>query len=136
MRVRSVVLCLAVLCLAVPMFADSSPVKAGKWEFSFQMEIPGMPFKIPPVKTTHCVTEEDAQSAIPQDKNNKDCKVGDYKTSGNTISWTVDCPKQKTKGEGEITYDGDTMDGSMKLTTDGTESTTKYSGKYLGKCDK
>ena len=40
-----------------------------------------------------------------------------------------------SKGSGEITYDGDSMTGFMKMNADGQEMTTKYTGKRLGECD-
>ena len=137
MKVRSYAVCLLIVAFAVPAaFAEENPIKAGKWEISVQMEMPGMPFKMPPVKMKHCITQEDAKSAIPQDQKNKDCKMGEISIDGNTISWTVECPKQKLTGSGRITYDGDTMDGEMKMNADGQEMSTKYAGKRLGECDK
>jgi hypothetical protein len=135
MKVRSFAVCLVVVALAVPaVFAEENPIKAGKWQISVQMEMPGMPFKMPPVKMNHCITQDDAKSAVPQDQN-KDCKMADYDLDGNTITWTVECPKQKLTGKGRITYDGDTMEGEMRLNADGQEMTTKYAGKRLGECD-
>jgi hypothetical protein len=137
MKVRSYAVCLLVIALAVPaLFAGENPIKAGKWEFSVQMEMPGMPFKMPPVKMQHCITQEDAKSAVPQDQKNKDCKMADYAVDGSTVTWTVECPKQKLTGSGRITYDGDTMEGEMKMNADGQEMSTKYLGKRLGECDK
>lgn len=138
MKLRFLALCICVLAVASTGFAADakSPVKAGKWEFSMQMEIPGLPMKMPPIKVVHCVTEEDAKSAIPQDQKNKDCKLGDYKVDGNTVTWTIDCPKQKMTGNGEITYTDNAMDGKMVMKSEGQEFTTTYSGKYLGSCEK
>ena len=136
MKLRAVVVCSFILVLAVPAVAADNPVKPGKWQWSMQMEIPGMPFKMPPIKMTHCVTEEDAKSAIPQNQKDKDCKVGEYEVDGKTIKWTVDCPKQKMTGKGEITYTDDSMTGEMVMNSDGQEITTKYTGKRLGNCDK
>lgn len=135
---NTLAVCLLVaVALAAPAFAaDPNPVRPGKWQWSMQMEIPGMPFKMPPVKFTHCVTEEDAKSAIPQNQKDKDCKIGEHEVDGNTIRWTVECPKQKTTGKGEITYTDDSMTGKMEMDADGQIMTTKYSGKRLGDCDK
>jgi hypothetical protein len=137
MKVRSFAVCLLVVALAVPAaFAEENPIKPGKWQLTVQMEVPGMPFKMPPVKMNHCITQDDAKTAIPQDQKNKDCKMGEYDIDGNTISWTVECPKQKLTGKGRITYSGDTMEGEMKMNADGQEMSTKYEGKRLGECDK
>lgn len=136
---NTLAVCLLVAAaLAAPAFAaePKSPVTPGEWQWSMQMEVPGMPFKMPPVKFTHCVTEEDAKSAIPQNQKDKDCKIGEYEVDGQTIRWTVDCPKQKMKGKGEITYTDDSMTGKMEMDADGQKMSTNYTGKRLGACKK
>lgn len=129
----------AVLLIAGSALAAEHPQKPGEWQVSMQMEVPGMPFKMPPVSFTICLTEEDLkdpQKAAPGDPKNKDCKVADYKIDGNTVSWTIDCPKQKTKGEGEITYTDTSYTGTMKMQVQDQEMTAKYSGKWKGECTK
>jgi hypothetical protein len=129
---------LAVALFVTPLFAADSPQKPGKWKVTMQMEIPGMPIKMPAINTEVCVTEEDLKDpnkAVPKDAKS-DCKVGDYKVDGNTVTWTIDCPKQQTTGTGEITYTADSYSGTMKMNVQDQEMTTKYSGKYLGACDK
>ena len=135
-RTLVVTLLVAAALTAPAAIAETNPVKPGEWQWTMQMEIPGMPFKMPPVKFTHCVTEEDAKSAIPQNQKDKDCKVGEYEVDGQTIRWTVECPKQKTTGKGEITYTDDSMTGKMEMDADGQVMTTKYTGKRLGDCKK
>ena len=136
MKVRSVVVCALVLAFAAPaLFAeDKVPGKAGKWQFSMQMEIPGMPFQMPAIKTEQCVNEQDAGSAIPKDKKNTDCKFSDPKVNGNTVTWTMDCPKQKMKGTGEMTFSEESMTGKMDIEADGQAMSMKYTGKRLGDC--
>lgn len=129
---------LAAIAVVAPAQGADHPQKPGNWQIKLQMEIPGMPFKIPPVTTEVCVTEEDLQNpekAVPNDPKQK-CTVGDYKVDGNTVTWSVDCPKDKTKGNGKITFTEDTYDGWMKMTVGEQEMTTKYSGKFLGACKK
>ena len=115
-----------------------SPQKPGKWQIKMEMEMPGMPMKLPPITTEVCLTEAelaDPQKSVPNDPKS-DCKVGDYKVKGNTVSWNVDCPKQKMKGEGEITVTDDTYTGQMNMLMDQRKMLMKYSGKYLGACTK
>ena len=121
-----------------PAGAAENPQKPGKWKVSMQMEIPGMPIKMPPVNFEVCLTEEDLKDpkkAVPNDPKS-DCKVGDYTVDGKTVSWTVDCPKQKMKGTGEITYTDDSYTGGMDMTVGEQQMKTKYSGKWLGTCTK
>jgi len=118
------------------------PVRDGRWEISMEMEMPGMPMKMPAVKTTQCVTKEQAEDpnqSLPkgsQDKNT-DCKVSDHKVVGNKVTWTMKCEgKNPMTGQGEIVYGTNAYDGWMKMKTDAGEMTMKYTGKRLGDCTK
>lgn len=118
--------------------ADHPPQKPGKWRVSIEMEMPGMPMKMPPITRDMCVTEEDVkdpQKAVPNDPKNP-CKVGDYKIDGNKVSWTVDCSKPKATGVGEITFAEESYTGWTKLKMGEQEMTQKYTAKWLGACDK
>jgi hypothetical protein len=130
----------AIAVVAVPAKAEASahPQKPGKWQIKVQMEMEGMPFKMPPVTTEICVTEEDLkdpQKSVPSDPKAK-CTITDYKVDGNTVTWSIDCPKQNTKGNGQMTYSADTYEGWMKMKMGEQDMTTKYSGKFLGACTK
>jgi hypothetical protein len=123
---------------AVPAGAQTSPQKPGQWEVKMEMEMANMPFKIPPVTTKVCVTEEqlkDPQKAVPTDAKSQ-CTVSDYKVDGNTVSWSVDCPKQQTKGTGEMTFTDSSYTGVMNMTVGEQTMKTKYTGKWLGECKK
>ena len=129
---------LAAIALVAPAQAADHPQKPGKWQMKIEMEIPGVPFKMPPVTTEVCLTEEDLKNpekSVPNDPKAK-CTVSQYEIDGNTVRWSIDCPKQDTKGTGEITYTEDSYTGKMKMTVGEQEMTTKYSGKFLGACTK
>lgn len=132
---------LVALALVVPASAADSPQKPGKWQIKMEMEMPGMPVKLPPVNWDVCLTEEDLKDpskAVPGNdpKKKTDCKVSDYKVDGKTVTWAVECPKQNTKGVGEVTYDDNSYTGSMDMTVGEQEMKMKYSGKWLGECTK
>ena len=138
-RLLAIALCVAALSWAA--FAQT-PVREGNWEVTMQMEMPGVDVKLPDFKSTQCITKEqlkDPAQALPQgiqDKNN-DCKVSDYKPSGNKATWKLTCTiPVPISGSGEITYTGDTYDGSMTMTTGAGDMTMKYKGKRLGDCVK
>lgn len=129
---------LVAIMAIVPAQAADHPQKPGKWQMKFQMEMPGMPVKIPPITKDICITEEDLkdpQKSVPNDPKSK-CTVSDYKVEGQTVSWTMECPEQNMKGTGSVTYTADSYSGQMKMTMGEQEMTTKYSGKYLGACTK
>lgn len=133
-------LALAVCLLPSALFA-ASPAKPGKWEMTMRTEMSGMPMKMPAHTFTYCLTKEDVEHAEKlapeQQQKNNDCKRTDLKVDGKTVSWKITCEKSGMKGDGHVTYSGDTYTGSMHMTMpSGNEVNSKYSGKYLGACDK
>jgi hypothetical protein len=119
-----------------------APVRDGKWEVTAQMDMPGMPMKMPPMTMTQCITKEqidDPNQMVPkssQDKNNS-CKVTDYQIDGNKATWKMTCEgAQPMTGNGEIVYAGDAYDGWMKMNMKAGEMTMKYKAKRLGDCVK
>jgi hypothetical protein len=125
------------------------PRRDGNWQVTMEMEMPGMPQGMPPMTMTQCVTKEEAadpSKAIPRNPNGRgamppDCKVSDYKTVGNKVSWSMKCEGQNPMtGSGEFTYTGDTYTGVMKMNMERNGQpmamTMKYTGKRLGDCTK
>jgi len=140
--VRKTVFCLVVFVSVTgsSLFASDGPRRDGKWETTMRMEMPGLPIKLPPVKTVVCVTKEDAENpdkSVPKASNDSSCKVSDYKVEGNTVSWTFKCEGKKgSSGEGSITYEENSYAGEITMDTDRQEMTMKMSGKRLGDCEK
>jgi hypothetical protein len=129
---------LIAIAAITPAHANESPQKPGRWQIKAQMEMPGMPVKMPAINTEICVTEEDLkdpQKAVPNDPKAK-CTISDYKVDGKSVTWTVDCPKQGMKGNGQVEYTDETFAGWTKMLIGEQEMTTKYSGKWLGECKK
>lgn len=132
----------AVAVASAAVLAQTSPRRDGNWQITVEMEMPGMPMKMPPRTITQCVTPEQAENpntTVPSgspDKNN-DCKVSDYKLVGNKVTWSLKCTTpQPITGNGEIVYSGDAYDGWMKMKMEAGEMTMKYKGKRLGDCTK
>ena len=131
----------AALCVVPALAFAASPAKPGKWEMTMQSEITGMPMKMPPFTFSYCLTKEEAENPekmVPQEqRKNSDCKRTDLNVAGNTVTWKVTCEKSKMSGDGKITYSGDSFVGGMHMTMpNGGEMNAKYSGKFLGACDK
>src|SRR5436309_9771900 len=106
MKVRSLVLSALVCALVVPAYA-AGPAKAGKWQTTMEMEMEGMPMKMPPVTSTHCITKEQADSAenaIPKSDRQTGCTFSDVKVDVGTVSWKMTCEKQGMTGTGTVTY--------------------------------
>ena len=135
MKFRNFALFVFVCALVVPAYGLG---KAGKWQMTMEMDITGMPMKMPPMTFTHCVTKEQAENpeaAIPKSQRDSGCKYTDVKVDGNTVSWKVECEKSKMTGTGEVTYTADSYTGKADMKMQDREMHAKYSGKYLGACD-
>ncbi len=119
--------------------AANANVHDGKWETTMEMKMEGVPFSIPPVKSTQCITKD---NPVPQDKERQNkCKMKDQKISGNKVTWSMVCDDRgtKTESEGEITYSGDGYKGNMRMkTTDKSGktsvSTATMTGRRIGAC--
>jgi hypothetical protein len=110
-------------------------MKPGKWEITTKTEMAGMPAQT----MTHiqCIAKS---NLVPMSEEaGEQCKVTDVVTSGSTVSFKISCAGQGggMSGTGTVTYDGDTMNGTMTMTISGADLTVKntLTGKYLGACD-
>ena len=70
--------------------ADSSPaMQEGLWEITTELEMEGMPMKMPPTTFTQCLKKG---QAVPMDqKPGQQCKIKDVTTEGSTTRWSVEC---------------------------------------------
>jgi len=152
MNVSRIVALTAVIGCSVAVFAQGVR-RDGKWEMTTQMEMAGMPAGrgIPPMTVTQCITKEqaaDPQKSLPQPPQRggqqTDCKVSDFKSTGNKVNWTIKCttPNQ-VDGTGEAVYGTDTLESTMTMNmqiarggqTMPMQMTMKTTGKRLGDCD-
>ncbi|MBN1256010.1 MAG: DUF3617 domain-containing protein [Deltaproteobacteria bacterium] len=105
----------------------------GKWEITTTTEMEGMP---PQTQThTQCIS---ADNMIPMSEDaNQECQVTDLTTQGNTVSWRISCSGGKMNGTGSVTYNGDSMHGTMSMIIEpyGTRVHNKLSGRRIGPCD-
>ncbi len=135
------------LLLATVVYAASPKMQDGLWEITTSMEMKGMkmPFPMKPVTQTQCISKKDVQDpekTVPQaSKENKDCKMKDYKVSGNHVTWKVECKgKHPATSTGEMTYSGGTSyEGTMTMETQeqgshNMQMTYHFKGKRIGDC--
>src|SRR3954471_12428451 len=117
MKFRTLLLCAVVCAFVLPAWA-AGPAKAGKWQTTMEMEMEGMPMKMPPITATHCITKEqadNAENAIPRSQRDTGCTMTDVKVDGSTISWKMTCEKQGMTGTGTVTYAGESYTGKMDM---------------------
>ena len=136
-----ILLCVAVslsLFCAAGAFADIN-MQDGMWEMTMKTEMPGMPFEMPPVKFSQCMTKKDA---VPQRKEkNEDCKIISTKIEGSTVYWKVQCRTKDgtADSEGKVTYTGNSFSGDMKTVMNDKKSgkmevNNHMTGKRIGDC--
>ncbi|MEW6674355.1 MAG: DUF3617 family protein [Thermodesulfobacteriota bacterium] len=131
---------ISVACMFLAVLpARALDFKPGKYEITVKMEIPGMPGGMPAQTSTQCLNEKNPVPDSSPDP--QGCKMTNLKTSGNTVTYTIECSQKGMEGKsaGEITYKGDSFEGTTK-TSMGPEAggmivTTVVKGKRIGKCD-
>jgi len=141
-----------------------APRRDGNWQMTVELssEVPtrfgrAVGTTMPPFTLTQCITPKMANDrmsftphgvgyAVPP---KRDCTV-DYIVNGNKENWAVKCTGENPlTGTGELTFEGSTYAGSLRLivpglvrNADGSHSwrqvpiTMKYSGRRVGDCVK
>ena len=109
----------------------------GLWEITTVTEMVGMPGAAPPPMTfPQCITPD---NLVPQSEGETEvCQVSELAVDGNTVSWKLTCSGQGggMEGTGTITYNGDTMEGTMEMTMTMANMQVKntLTGKRIGEC--
>jgi len=129
----AVVVFVALSCISV--FA-ANEMREGKWEITSSMDMPGMPFKVPPTVVSHCYTKEDLKDEKKVVANkNSDCTVTDMKKSGNKLTWKMKCTgKSKGTFSGETIFGKDYYESTMNMQSEGRTMTTKSKARRIGDC--
>jgi hypothetical protein len=118
---------------------NPNPMRPGRWEVTMQMQMASMPMKMPPTKTSSCITAEqlakDPTTGLNTGTGPNQCKVTDQKFTGNTVAWKMTCGGQQAMtGDGEMTFTDDTYTGAVNMTTPQGAMTMQMSGKRVGDC--
>lgn len=121
-RILALALCATALAAtAGPFDQVKGKVKPGLYEYKMQMDIPGMPagMKPPPMTVQHCVTQKDIDEggfAKGKDPNQQNCEVKDFKTSGNTASYTMECKgQQQMRADVKMNFVDNGFNSEMKM---------------------
>ena len=133
---KKLTIAIAAVALFLPVLAGATVQRAGKWQVTMEMDMPGMPMKMPAQTFTTCVTKEQAEKPQPPKQNQKsDCEVYDYKIDGNVVSWKVKCPKENMTGDGTMKFTAETYEGLVHAKMGEQTVTTKMTGKRIGDCE-
>ncbi|MFA5515584.1 MAG: DUF3617 family protein [Desulfuromonadales bacterium] len=135
---RAVVLVAFACLLLVPSAFAEPDMQEGEWEISVKMEMPGMPFALPPIKHRTCITKE---NLVPQPvEKNQECTMTEMTSKGNVVAWVMDCKTEEgtMHSEGKITYQGDSFAGAIASTMRSADGEApmnqQISGRRLGPC--
>ena len=129
---------------AAPRAADE--IKAGKWQFTTQMQLPGAAQSPPgvqasaggnaPMTRTSCI---DADNPIPAEAQ---CKLDQVDRRGGVVTWAMTCntPRGPILSAGSGRYAGDTMEATLTARVPGpngqpVDTPGRITGRYLGPCD-
>jgi uncharacterized protein DUF3617 len=121
--------------------ASAAEIQPGLWEITTKMEMPGMPQSMPAHTMRHCYTKKDVEngkSTVPQSED-KNCQIKNYKVSGDTITWSMECTGEHamttdgTMTVGATTYTG-TMKSKMKQDGKTVEMNQTMAAKRVGEC--
>jgi phage tail tube protein FII len=116
-------------------------MEEGLWEITTEVKMEGMPFQMPPVTHTQCITQEDLVPDTSQaEQTEQKCEVTNLKVKGNTVTYDLTCAgdDHKMTSHSSITYEKDRMQGSMTATMEPNNMTMGYTmtGRRIGDCPK
>lgn len=142
MHLRRILVLCAFAMVTTPGLAASEAGNMMKMTVTVTVNMAGLPLNLPP--TTH--TQDVCTSAKKPDpreltRQQKDCRLTDYKEVGNTISYRLQCDgKMQMTGEGSLeTQTNGNLRGTMHLagTTNGQAMAmdVAYDGQRTGSCD-
>lgn len=152
MKFKPLLLTLAIAAVPCVAGADgastmnlSKMMNPGLWETTVQMQMAGMPMKIPAHSYKRCVTQADLDKnrGVPKPQNTEDmnCTMSNFNVSGNTVNYTMKCTGKEgnMQMDGSATFDSrDAYHGTMHMT--GTaeghpmDVTSNIQAKRVGDC--
>ena len=143
---------IATLCTAAvaagPLDQLRGKMKEGLYEYKMTMEIPGMPpgMARQPHTFQHCVTQKDIEDGGfgkggREGRAPENCEIKDFKMSGNTASYVMECKGENPmRAENKMTFGDGSFDMDMKMAMNRGGQVMNMSqhmeGRYLGACKK
>ena len=116
------------------MAADPGTMQPGRWNYTVKLEMPGMPFAMPPQSFQHCLTQADVDSGKQyQDRQNQECQARDLKQSPGKASFTLVC-KDGTTGTAEYSFTPTSMTGKTVMNRQGQAMAMNMSAQRSGDC--
>jgi hypothetical protein len=151
-KTAAVLFCLMAVGARADLSDLRSKMKEGQYETTVIMSISGME-KIPqgvqmaPRTTSRCYTKEDVAKGSqvlnpqnPRGEGHSDCQIQNFSMSGDSATYSVDCPSQRVNMQGSITFTGNgykgVNSGAMEQAGRLIKMTMNFESKYVGACIK
>src|ERR1700741_4049729 len=134
LAMRTLIVVTALLLPAAAFAAGG--MKPGNYEYTTKMEMPGMPFAMPPMTAQHCLKQSDIdKNEQYRSDRSQDCEIKNLKQTAGKTTFDMAC-KDGTTGKAEYNVTADGMTGKTVLTREGQPMTMNMSAKRLGDCPK
>jgi len=129
-----------------PFSAFKGKMKPGMYDYKVEMDMGQMPGMPPGMGTRtmnmqHCITQEQIERGgwdNPKEKGKTDCEFKNFKMSGNTASYTMECKQPKMTADNNVTFGNDSFKMDMRMTMDHggqpMKMNQKAEAKYIGPC--
>jgi hypothetical protein len=113
-------------------------MKPGMYAYTVKMEMPGMPFAMPPQQFQRCVTQADVDKGKQYDNQSdrgSDCEIKNLKQAAGKTTFDLAC-KDGTTGNAVYTATGDGMTGKtvMHMKDQPQAMTMAMTAKRSGDC--
>ncbi len=132
-RTHWTLLAIAILLPAATLAADKT-MKPGMYDYTVKMEMPGMPFAMPPQNMQSCLKQEDVDKGKQyQSQRDQDCEVKNMKQSAGKASFDMAC-KDGTTAHAEYTFTDTSMTGKTVMNRQGQAMTMNMTAKRVGDC--
>jgi hypothetical protein len=128
---------LLVGCVAVVQ-AETGAMEPGRWRYTMETVIPGVPFPLGAVTQSMCLSAEDAKYGVlgVSDGRKGDCRYESWTRSAGVTRYTMVCPgNDDLSGHFEFTSDGTTTRGEGVIRSGSSEMVQRWTGERIGDCD-
>jgi len=109
--------CVFSISTSTALATDKINMNPGNWEITTAMDTTGLPFSMPPMVHTACLTENDLIPQSGKDEYGENCEIIQKSINGDTVSWEIECTEDEGKitSAGAITYNGDSFTGKINI---------------------
>lgn len=125
--------------MATGLASAQGQMQPGQWEYKMKMEMPGMPFAMPPQSFAQCLTAKDVEQgsiARSPDQDGK-CEIKNLKQDGSKVSYDMVCKgDHPMKAHADFAVTATTLAGVTTVDMQGQSMKQTFDAKRVGDCAK